>query len=80
MGAALGAAGDVQREGTFEQAGMLPRNLLGYCAGLDIARRTGRLTGAGGDEKARIGGVGDETDALDADSDGIGDACDDCPA
>ena len=55
MGAALGAAGDMQAKRRVEALAEFPGNLGGDVAGGDHAGRTGRRAGTGGDADARIG-------------------------
>ena len=59
MGAALGAAGNVQRE--VENVGVFSGDRLGDVARGDAAGGAGRRAGARGDACARVGGRGDET-------------------
>jgi hypothetical protein len=62
MGAALGAARDMEGEGRVENIASLLRDFLGDFSRLDVAGSAGRRAGTGGYFRARVGGIGDEAD------------------
>ena len=64
MGAALGAAGDVDRERPVEKRRRCRGDRRRHGAGGDVRRRADRRSGTGDDVAARIAGAHDEAELL----------------